>query len=249
MLTKLSVGLVAPAIGFIFIYVFIKNTEKKKIISQLCIFAVICFPLGLFWSIRNAVLFDAPINFIPNETTGNLRYANSVLHRIFIPSIEELTSCMRLGSNQLNTDYNIVFETLRSAIVDEAILVIPNKQFDIALLCLYWISNLIFLLTTVLFFIVLKKDNKFFDSPLKIFMLGVNAVLIISYVSLCFKYPHNCTMNYRYIIPTIIFPCLAYAAFFSQIEDKRLKRLQYLSEVFIVFFAVLSVGLFLSCAN
>lgn len=54
MMTKLSVWMVAPAIAFVFLYVFFKNLKdfKKYLVQFLC-FGVVCAPLALWWQVRN----------------------------------------------------------------------------------------------------------------------------------------------------------------------------------------------------
>ena len=56
MITKLTVGLLAPAMAAVFLTVLIKKrAEWKKLIPQFIVFGVICVPIGLSWTIRNAV--------------------------------------------------------------------------------------------------------------------------------------------------------------------------------------------------
>lgn len=72
MLTKVSVGIIAFITGPMMIAVLIKSKDKKKILIQLLIFALIVFPLGLSYSIRNLILFKQPIGSIFEIAEGTL---------------------------------------------------------------------------------------------------------------------------------------------------------------------------------
>lgn len=76
MMTKISCALVAFIAGPVMIYHFIKrikskdSSEIKNIIIQLAVFAVIVFPLGMWYAIRNYILFDQPLNFVLDVGSG-----------------------------------------------------------------------------------------------------------------------------------------------------------------------------------
>ena len=35
------------------------------------------------------------------------------------------------------------------------------------------------------------------------------AILFISYLNFCYNFPHQCTMNFRYMVPTVLYPAVA----------------------------------------
>ena len=60
MMTKLSVGMIAFPVGFLFVVRLIKDLKEKKAgktFIQLVVFGVICAPLGLWFQIRNYIKF------------------------------------------------------------------------------------------------------------------------------------------------------------------------------------------------
>ena len=59
MMSKLSGALIAPAVAVVFLYCLVKHfkAEYKKLLPQFFVFGLICIPLGLWWSIRNFILF------------------------------------------------------------------------------------------------------------------------------------------------------------------------------------------------
>lgn len=67
MMTKISVGTIALFTGGVMIYCVVKDFKQKKykeIICQLAVFAVICLPLGMWYSVRNFILFDQPFGYV-----------------------------------------------------------------------------------------------------------------------------------------------------------------------------------------
>ena len=67
MMTKLSVGLIAFPMGFLFIAKFIKDIRAEKglkTFGQLASFGVIAAPLGLWYSIRNLIRYNTPLGYV-----------------------------------------------------------------------------------------------------------------------------------------------------------------------------------------
>ena len=57
MMTKISVGTIALFTGGVMIYCVVKDFKQKKykeIICQLAVFAVICLPLGMWYSVETS---------------------------------------------------------------------------------------------------------------------------------------------------------------------------------------------------
>ena len=96
MMTKLNGGLVALVTGPIMLYHLIKTIRSKNkediknIIIQLAVFAVICFPLGLWYPIRNYIKFGQPLNYVLDQGknsfvyTGDASFAEKWLHVPFL---------------------------------------------------------------------------------------------------------------------------------------------------------------------
>lgn len=75
MLTKISVAIIALIIGPMMVIIWIKSFKNqtykfKNITLQLAIFAIIVFPLGLSFYIRNAILFDQPLGYVYEIARG-----------------------------------------------------------------------------------------------------------------------------------------------------------------------------------
>ena len=80
----------------------------------------------------------------------------------------------------------------------------------------------------------------------KIFFIAMYVVLFASYVSFSYKYPHECSMNFRYIVPTLIIPAIALGAGIDNtnintIENAKTKR-AWLSHLALITYIIFSIS-------
>ncbi|MDD5980516.1 MAG: hypothetical protein PUC23_05375, partial [bacterium] len=54
-----------------------------------------------------------------------------------------------------------------------------------------------------------QKDYPELDMGRRCFWLIGYVILFISYLNFCYNFPHQCTMNFRYMVPTVLYPALA----------------------------------------
>ncbi len=212
MMTKLSVWMVAPSVAFLFLFAFLNDTKKwKSYIIQFVVFAVICFPLALWWQTRNFLAFGVPITYIPNLGPQDPTYSGnmSILKRLFDFGNGQLDYVYDAYVNYGATynEYNPTIGLFKTAMFDEGenqISTIHFPQLEITGRVLFWVSVVLFLLCFVAFLYVMvsKKSNLKFTT--RVFYLILFAIFIGSYYLFCFQYPHTCTMNIRYCVPLIV---------------------------------------------
>ena len=123
MFTKLTVGLIAPAVAAVFLVILIKNPKNfKKLILQFVTFGIICIPIGLFWSIRNFVKYDIPLGYVPALSENSGQYIDkSPLKRFFDFSLYQISSPFTQwewdGANY--NEFNPVIALMKNAMFDE----------------------------------------------------------------------------------------------------------------------------------
>ncbi len=203
MLTKTSAGLIAPAIGFVFLHELIVNKNiRKKLIAQFVIFGIICIPLGMFWSIRNNVLYGMPFNYVLDPKSDEMYVGyHTLIDRIGLPSIYELFG-YRIDVSQTDKYYNIWGQTMMSMVFDEGILSIKSIPEWVMGILMMWSSAILYimgLISTVKGIL----DKKIDINKRILFIISFWSVFI-SYIIFCFKYPYVCTMNFRYIVITLV---------------------------------------------
>ena len=210
MMTKLSVALVAPAVGLLFLLCFIVNFKKEwlSLVKQYVVFAVICIPLGLWWSVRCYVLFDVPFGYVPliGEAADQFVGSYSVRDRLLDFRINDVF--MAWGENRGGFfEHNPILGLLKTSLFGEFRL---NEMSGCSELILFF-STLLFYINLVLvvmalismFSLIFRRKNAV-DRLEKVFWITLFVTVFGSYIRFCFSFPHTCTMNVRYAMPLIV---------------------------------------------
>lgn len=208
MFTKLSVGLIAPAVAAVFLVVFIKNIKSfKKLIPQFAVFAVICCPIGLFWSIRNYIKFGMPLNYVPMISKDSYQFLD-------VPAATRLTdwSLYQFASpftqwgpsrdNGAYLEFNPFVALLKNSMFDEETLFSGNITLQSFCVALFFVNIIIIAFSLISMVIQLVK-NKELKLELKLLLTLAFAVIFGNYIVFCINYPHICTQNTRYCVPLI----------------------------------------------
>lgn len=247
MLSKTSGVIVAFAIGICFLVkLFMEKDDILKYIKQYIIFGIVCIPCGLSWVIYHKIKFNIPFNYVykMKETSGQYVGNCSLISRIGFPRIEELLS-YRIDFNNLH-DYNSnvwgqMFITMN---FDEGILKIDNVIEKILAIALLWISIVI----TILLLVSVIKNLK---SPLvrieyKI-LFPINYLIFLgSFVKFAFDYPQVCTMNFRYIVATLLL--LIVNGGLQRKTNIRVSRAECFLDSAIIVQSIISSVLYFGCA-
>lgn len=260
MMTKLSMGLVAFPVAWLFLIRLIrtvraqkenkgKKTELTGLIKQFAIFAVIVFPLGLWFPLRNLISYGVPVTYVYEiDSSANMDvWMYSPLQRLLIPSADLLKTPFILEGGNIN-DFNIVLALIKTGLFDE-------RSFDSSYLtAVAKILEVIafVLLIAVLFAAVRGAFKRFKDSGRKIpenaegiALWILAAVLLISEFVFCFKYPVTCTAAFRYITPVLIPAAFWSGSIIKAGNEKEagasLKICSVCLEILIVLFVLLTV--------
>lgn len=214
MLTKTSAVLIAPAIGCVFLYVFLKTIQEKGKIAplmwQFAAFLLVSVPLGCSYVLRNWYLYRLPLNYVASGWGVNdPQYIGDcgLLRRLGLPSLKQLFSA-RIHWDAPKKYCNIWWQTFLTMALDEGILVLRNLAQKTVAVLLVWScagSTLVLLAGTVRTFFSRRTD-----AAIRL-LLGVGyGVVMLSFVVFAFRYPRICTMNTRYIYITMIFLAAGY---------------------------------------
>ena len=224
MLSKISVGLIALITGPMMLAVLIKSDDKKKIFIQLLIFAMIVFPLGLSYAIRNLILFKQPIGSIYEvaiNTKLNLRkYSYTIFDRFLsIPLSKIFEKENGIYHNYL--EYNVWIDLIKTSTFDEFHI---GKHSNAEIFChLLYITNIAFYIASFISIIVtivkvikgIVIKTKYNNSLLnfRIICIMLFSLAIFAYLYFNIRYPYSCNSNYRYIsyITFAMAGCLATA--------------------------------------
>lgn len=207
MFTKLSVGLLAPAIAAVFLIVFIKNIKDfKKYILQFAVFAVICCPLGLYWSVSNFLKYGMPLNYVPKFSEDSWQYLDvSPVKRLTDWSLYQFASPFTQweGRGGAYNEFNPFIALLKNSMFDEGTFFpesITLQSFCTALFAV----NIVIVAFSLIAMVVLIIKNKNIMTEVKVLFGLIFLIVFGNYVVFCINFPHICTQNTRYCVPLIV---------------------------------------------
>lgn len=243
MFTKLSMGLLAPCIAFVFLTKFISvckksenvifTTKGKKtidafyMIGGFALFAVVVFPLGLGWQIKNLILWDMPLAYVPSLSTRSAQYIgfHSPIDRLFGFNVDALSSPFVIWGDVGSFDffeYNLFSGAFKTALFGEdsffaiqknatagKIIVSNIGQTLCVLLYLFAIALVVLSIISIYYFF--KNKCYGMNQTLVQMIIILFATFTLNYIIFCFGYPFTCTMNFRYMIPCLFLPIVSLA--------------------------------------
>lgn len=234
MAAKLAVGLIAPAVAVLFLIRFFKTNGwgrqgKGRLLLQFALFGMICIPLGIGWQMRNFLLYEMPPAYVPrlSDTADQFLGNFPTWTRFFdFGSLSEFgVFPMRGGVNDAETfEHCIPLALQKTALFGEYSYWIKNTAYSAIGTLLFYVNALLIIgslagtVTCIVSFFRTKcgrsgEDASADDAFLAenglghlpfLFFLLYGACLLGSYVQFCFAYPHFCSMDFRYIVPTLL---------------------------------------------
>ena len=227
MLSKLSAGLIAFPVAVLFLYVFMREwRENRKFpmsrFIQYAVFGIVCVPIGLFWVLRCYIRFGMPFTYIAFLPDTSWQYVGmySAFERLFFPNVVELIKNLSHGS--IGMGFNIWVQMFRTSAIGECDLAtFPTavKFICLIVILLNFVVAVWAFVCFVRFLTVRKKADVLKTAPAfhvpdtghKLFLAVAWIVMMYSYFSFANKYPHECSMNFRYVQYAVIPPLVALA--------------------------------------
>lgn len=202
MSAKLSAGLLAFPIGAMMIYKIVKDTgrfhDRQKNISyilELIPFAIIVVPLGLWWPIRNKLLYDMPFGYIP-EVGENVSSAG-IASRLF--DIRTASPFLYMKSNGYEHDeYNLILATIKSSLFGEG----DFAQLPLAVTLAGWglliMAVVVIVIRITGMICILSSKEAGPDPGIKLLLGAGVATFVIGYVAFAMKGANLSAMDFRY---------------------------------------------------
>ena len=198
MMTKVSCGAIAVFTGPIMLYklyIGLKNKKLLPIIKQLAVFAVICFPLALWFPTRNYILFGQGLNHMTKPTGTDLYNGDESIASRFIlfPILQEFKQVYSL----VYDDYNVFMIMMRTSLFGEWGFNV-SKIISVSLFYFAGFLGIISIIGMAVSFV--KAKNRFRD----ISLIAVWIIISLSFVTLNITLPYFCSANARYIAPAAV---------------------------------------------
>ena len=196
-MTKANGAIMAAPILYIFIVKLLaiiktKKQEIKLFIIKILSFAFISLPLGLWFQIRNIIIFKS-ISSIPSP--GLTEITNPLSSRFLTVSLKEL----------LNYTHGEIYSSLPSQIIRTSIIgeySFTTDQNVQNIITIIIICNLVLITISILLIIkyLFQKRKSIYMNILIITWLAS----IISMYIFNYKYPYICSADFRYIVVCLL---------------------------------------------
>ncbi len=232
-MTKTSGVLVAPAMALVMLWKLIKNRgQRLHFIRQYAVFGVIALPLGLWYHIRCLVKYNMPLGFVPSVAGTNQYVGQYTIWERFSDyryALEQLY--VRYDYRDGVNDYNIPITLVKGAVFGESNYYLKNDTVKTVGTVMFWMTLVLFILLCVgfLFWLSMKEyqkmDKAFFGTAL--------AVILISYVCFCIRYPHVCTMNIRYVMTAVYLGIFIMGMVISGLQKRMAARKPACEKIFV----------------
>ncbi len=253
MASKLNVGLLAIPIGIGFIYVLVKeiiaSSKEGKfqkslgmLLVSFLVFAIICFPLGLYYPLKHLKEYGQPITYVYKVPNTVLAVKNTNVFQRFLSfsfrHYYEYPYVRLSGTSPLGQDYNIFEVSLKSLSYGEFRYSYTAPAYFINTLSLL---AFIFVLFSIVFTIYLYIQNKEEKTNNSLFLYLAFMLIVVfgwSYITFNIKHPATCTMDFRYIIPLLISNALFTGLTFESLNKNNNTTIRIFSYVYLSVFGL-----------
>ena len=222
MMSKLSGGLIAPAVAIVMLLKVLRDRARfKQYMKQFLYFALVVFPLGLWYPVKNLILYNIPITYIPRSGPEGEQYvgAYSGIQRLFDARGQFYP--LYVGFDNAKTDeiaYNIPVSIVKFLTFGEGNYYLQNNIAENLGIWTFYFTMVILVLAVIGMIIWLCGRK----TELHARLLVLFSVLVITaaYIKFCFDCPFVCTMNVRYIMLSVYLCFLGLGGFFSEREER-----------------------------
>ncbi len=232
MMSKLAAAVVAPPIALVFLIVFIKKfrTDGARLFGQFAAFGAVCAPLGLWYEIRNYIKWKVPITYVQemDETVFQYIGSKSFKDRItdfspmqFKSVFEQWSYIDENGNLGGYNEYNPLIALLKNSLFGEAVNENNFVQPIMIKVCtvFFYFSAILAAVCLAALIICLFVKTKGYGMQ-KTFLAVFYFELMVYFYKMAYDYPFTCTMNFRYITPTVIICTLFFGLLIKQIGEK-----------------------------
>ena len=231
MMTKLSAALAAFPIAFVFIIVFFQSikTSWKKNLGQYAVFLTVCFPLGMWFPIRGLIRWGIPLTYVQQlpEMDQSIK-GITFWERITDFSLKQVQNVYEnwmwrdeSGALQSFNEHNPLIAILKNSIFGEFINGnnFPGMAYmDTVCKILFWLGVALAAGAFMAMIVYLFRKTAA-DRIEKGFITFFHIVLIINLYILSKNYPMVCSMNFRYLMPTVVTGALFLGYAVSELEN------------------------------
>lgn len=209
MMTKLSAAAIAPGAAILFIAKFVKEKQKRKLAGEFALFGVIALPAGTWWSFWLFHKFGLPFGYVMKLRTLSRQYVGfrPVGARLFdlFGGLSQGIYFARGAEFQNDFhEYNIPSAVLKTSIFGEWHIGEGFSVTQILAYVLFIINAVLIAFSLFCMVYALFKKYPFISRGIKVFLYAFYLTVVATYVRFAFSFAHDCSMDFRYIVPTLV---------------------------------------------
>lgn len=202
MFAKLTGGLIAPAVAALFLLKLIKEKQGRiRMLLQYAVFGVICLPIGLFWTVRNKLLYDMAPGYIP-EVGQQFGHA-PLLSRLFDFKMTSVFPAM-LENGDAYYEHNVFLAMLKSSLFGEYNYGNSWRGFDVLCTILFIAALILAILAFAATILLIVKGRGGFATEWRWFFGILYATVLFAYLSFALSYDNYSAQDFRYAAILIV---------------------------------------------
>lgn len=226
MLTKQSVAEMAFPIGFVFLYVLIKKWKKegfpRKLFGQFAAFGAVSVPLGMSFYVRNMILYKMPLVWVYTLPEDSWQYTGNVpvVNRFLWPVPSEMAD--NLLHFKIGCGYNVWMQIIRTSVLGEWDMADVGRGVKLlaVLLMLFGAVLAAAALAAFVYVFFIRRKRYPIDMAARILFVSGYLIHMLFYLKFAYDYPQQCSMHFRYIEITLLFPAVALGFVWQDTQKK-----------------------------
>ena len=222
MMTKLSGGLIIPAVAVVMLLKLFGDRQRmKQYIVQFFCFVLVVFPLGMWYPLRGLIKYGVPITYTPVTRSNAAQYIGEygVIQRLFGTGGQFYPLYVGFDNATAGISYNIPISIIKFLTFGDGTYYLQNNVAKKLGTWMFYLTMVLMALAFVGMIVWLFKKR----TELYARMLVLISVLVItiSYFKSCFEYPHVSIMHVRFIMLPVYLCFLGLGGLFTEEEERR----------------------------
>ncbi len=221
MMTKISSGLIAPAMAVMMLHRAWKDRKQWTVyLKQFFCFGLVAFPLGLWHSIYCFIKYRMPIGYASYLAEDSPQFigTHDKWSRFF--DFDRAFEFLSIRMDYVNefADYNIPVALIKYATFGESRYYMSCDLTYVVGTGMFWANFVLFILMGAACVVWLfLRDGR---AVHKVSLLTGMAASLFLYLKFCIRYTHVCSMNIRYIMCAVYMGCIVIAAVAFGLQER-----------------------------
>ena len=223
MSAKLTAALAAFPIALVFLLCLIREKGKRlQILGQFAAFGCVSFPLGLWFALRKKLLYGVPLAYAESLDVNSYQYIGfrTLKERFFDLSLQPFRNIYLNRGEYGYYEYNPIIGLLKTSLTGEWVLAEDGTIITLLVRVLFAVNVILILLSIVSMVCCmidilrrligyLSQKHGFgvmegADVLSEVLLVSYQIISFVYYLYFCISYPHTCSMDIRYIAPSIV---------------------------------------------